>query len=102
MDAPCDDEVRAQVEPAHDDVLMERRQRKLVVCREPSSFISMTEKHVEVLKTWVVVTRPASRASSPLSSPVFDVNGFSRVRTTFWTAWASVPLIELDVFLQEM
>ena len=34
MDAPSDDEVRAQVELAHVDVLMERRQRKLVVSRE--------------------------------------------------------------------
>ena len=102
MDAPSDDEVRAQVGPAHDDVLMERRQRKLVVSREPLSVIWMTGKYVEVPKTWVVVTRHGSRASSPLSSPVFNVNGFSRVRTTFSTAWASVPLIEHDVLLQEM
>ena len=66
-----DDEVHARVELAREDVLVDR-QRKFVVSREPSSFISMTGKW---LLSRVMGAVPAVRC--PLSSLVFNVNGFS-------------------------
>ena len=99
MDAPSDDDIRTLVKSAHDEALMARRRRNLLVNRQPSFFISWSGERLDVPASGLLsgvmgvasrnrtafppaevsLEREAALPVTPPSARVFSVDVFSRV-----------------------
>ena len=98
MDAPSDDDVRALVESARDDALMERGRRNLVVDRELSSFISWTGERLDLPARGLLsrVMRITSRSRTAFPPAEVSVEREAALPVSSQSAPPSVRITKMD------